>query len=92
VGTISSVGSASITVKATDGTSTKVPVNGTTQIVRNGAIASLAALRSGDQVLVHVIPSGSSTVAERIFAGTSATGRFGGPPPGQQGTGTTSTT
>jgi hypothetical protein len=99
VGTITSVGSSSITVKGSDGTSTTVPVNGTTQIIRNGSVSSLSSLKSGDQVLVHVIPSGTGTVAERILAGSSATmggpGGFGGRPGGAQGqppTGTTSTT
>ena len=82
-GTLSAVGVSSITVKAADGTSTTVPVNGTTEIINNGASASLSVLSSGEQVLVHVVPSGSGTVAERIFAGT-GTGA-GAPPPGPQG-------
>ncbi|MGZ6827884.1 MAG: DUF5666 domain-containing protein, partial [Mycobacteriales bacterium] len=94
-GTITAVGSASLTVKGLDGTTTTVPVNGATEIVRDGSSASLSALRAGDQVLVHVVPSGTSTVAERVFAGTSATAGpgFGGPPPGgQPPAGTTSGT
>jgi hypothetical protein len=86
-GTLRAVGTSGITVKAADGTATTVPVNGATEIVRNGTTAGLSALKAGDQVLVHVIPSGSSTVAERVFAGTSATQGpgFGGPPPGAGG-------
>ncbi|MCW2601621.1 MAG: hypothetical protein JWM02_3450 [Frankiales bacterium] len=102
-GTIASVGASSITVKASDGTSTTLAVNGTTEIVRNGATSSLSALKAGDQVVVHAVPSGSSTLAERILAGTSGTqrgpGGFGRRQPGQpgqpgpaSGTGTTSTT
>lgn len=101
-GTLSAVGSSSITVKVGstgDGTTITIPVNGTTEILRNGATAKLANLKTGEQVFVHVIPSGSSTVAERIFAGTIGGAGFGGPPSDQQGqpgttsgTGTTATT
>lgn len=94
-GTITAVGSASLTVKALDGTTTTVPVNGATEIVRDGSSASLSALEAGDPVLVHVVPSGTSTVAERVFAGTSATagpGPGGPPPGGQPPAGTTSGT
>lgn len=83
---LTAVGSSGITVKGLDGTTTTVPVNGATEIVRNGAAASLSALQVGDQVLVHVVPSGSATVAERVFAGTSASQGpgLGDPPPGAQ--------
>jgi hypothetical protein len=74
-------------------------VNGTTTIMRDGASAGLSSLKSGDPVMVHVIPSGNSTVAERILAGTftrqGGRGGFGGGPPGapsQPATGPTATT
>ena len=91
VGTIASVGASSITVTAGDGSTTVVPVSGSTEIVREGAPASLAALRSGDQVVFHLVTSGSGPVADRILAGTSVPRGPGGPAPAQPGTGTTST-
>jgi hypothetical protein len=74
-GTLTAVGSSSVTVRTTDGTATYA-VTSTTQIVRNGSVSSLASLKSGDAVFVHVYPAGSTgrLTAERIFAtaGTSA--------------------
>jgi hypothetical protein len=94
VGTIASVGAASITVRTAAGTSVTVPVNGATEIALNGALVSLAELKGGDQVLVHVIPAGTGTVAERILAGNAAGPGPGGPPAGKQApaSGATSTT
>ena len=92
VGTIASVGATSITVRALDGSTTVVTVSSATQIVRNGVPASLAALRSGDQVVARLAPSGTGTVASRIMAGTFARRGGGGPAPAQPGTGTPSNT
>lgn len=88
-GTLDAVGPSSITVSSAAGTATYV-VNGDTQIVRNGSVVPLSALQVGDPVFVHVYPSGSSMLAERIFVGTMP-GR-GGPVPGQQQQGTTTQT
>ncbi len=70
-GTLTRVGSDSITVRTASGTAT-YQVDGSTQIVRNGQAATLSALRTGEQVLVHVYPSssGGRLVVERILAGT----------------------
>jgi hypothetical protein len=86
-GTLTNVGSSSVTVSSASGTATYV-VDNNTQIVRNGNVVALSALHVGDPVFVHVYPSGSSVVAERIFAGdpTAMGGSSGrqGPPAGQQ--------
>jgi hypothetical protein len=72
-GTVTAVGSSSITVRSTSGKATYA-VNGTTQIQRNGQQAALSSLQTGDQVLVHLVPSGSGYIAERVLVGA-----FGGP-------------
>jgi hypothetical protein len=72
-GTVTAVGSRSITVRSTSGKATYA-VNGTTQIQRNGQQAALSSLQTGDQVLVHLVPSGSGYIAERVLVGA-----FGGP-------------
>jgi hypothetical protein len=75
-GTLTSVGASSVTVTTASGTATYA-VTSATQIIRNGNVSSLAALRSGDSVFVHVYPTGSTDqlTAERIFAAAStATG------------------
>lgn len=85
-GSVVSVGSASIRIRTSSGTAS-YGVTGQTEIVRNGALASLSAVQPGDDVFVHLIPSsGSSYVVERLFvqASTSAGGT--------SGTGSTSTT
>ncbi len=68
-GTLSAVGSSSITVNTTRGTVTYA-VNGTTQIVRDATPATLRELRVGDPVVVHAEPSGNASVVERVFAAT----------------------
>lgn len=81
-GTVTSVGSSSVTVKTSSGTAT-YRVTSASEIVRNGQAVSLSAIKSGDAVFVHVYPSDSAMVIERLFAGTSATaGKVPvGPPP-----------
>ena len=83
-GTLTAVGTSGITVEKADGTTATYTANGTTEVLRDGARSTLSALKTGDAVLVHVIPApGGGTVAERILAGTSATAPGpGGPPPG----------
>jgi hypothetical protein len=85
-GTVASVGSSTLSVQTSAGTSTYA-VDGATDIRRNGQTIALAALQVGENVLVRAYPSGSSYVAQRILAGAGSFGR-GGPPPN----GTTSTT
>jgi hypothetical protein len=67
-GTVTAVGASSVTIRTTSGT-TAYGVTSQTEIVRNGALASLSAVRKGDSAFVHLIPgSGSSYVVERLFA------------------------
>jgi hypothetical protein len=79
-GTISSVGSDTVTVQASDGSTATYSVTSDTQILDDGAAVALSDLAEGTDVLVHVIPgdSGDGT-AERILAGSSAQD-FGGMP------------
>jgi hypothetical protein len=84
-GTLTAVGSSSVTVSTSAGRAT-YKVNGTSQIVRNGQVATLAELKVGESVFLHVYSSGGSLVVERLFSGTSPMGGFPGGPPGQQGT------
>jgi hypothetical protein len=80
-GTVARVFSNAISVKTSSGTST-YGVNGTTDIRRDGQAIALSALKVGETVTVHLIPSGSSFAVERILAGTGGFGGPGGPPPG----------
>ncbi len=69
-GTLTAVGGSSITVRSASGTATYT-VTGTTQVVRDGAEATLDQLEVGDPVLVHVYPSsGGAMLVERVFAGS----------------------
>jgi hypothetical protein len=79
-GTLTAVGSSSVTVKTPAGTATYT-VDAATQIVRDGASATLSQLRVGDAVFLHVYPtsSGGRLHVERIFAGQLPSGGFGGP-------------
>jgi hypothetical protein len=52
-------------------------------VLKDGTVAMVSALATGDQVVVLATTSGSSTVARQILAGTTLEGGFDGPP-GQQ--------
>jgi hypothetical protein len=78
-GTITAVGSSSVTVKTASATTTYA-VTSTTEIVRDGAAATLSQLKAGDPVLLHVYPLNGTTVVERLFAGTLSQGSFPGGP------------
>lgn len=69
-GTLTEATSTSVTVETSSGTDT-YQLTDSTQIVRDGEVATAADLEAGDPVLVHVYPSGSDEelVVERIFAG-----------------------
>lgn len=88
-GTVTATGASSITIRSSTGATATYSVNATSQIVRNGSSATLADVRVGDTIFVHLVPSSSGGyVVERLFAGTSATGGDGGfgPPPSSGGT------
>ena len=79
-GTITAVGSDTVTVKASDGSTATYSVTSETQILDDGAAVALSDLAEGTDVLVHVIPADSGDgTAERILAGSSAQD-FGGMP------------
>ena len=87
-GTVSATTGSTITVRATDGTTATYTVTSDTQVVRDGARASLSDIQVGDAVLVHVLPttSGGHKTAERLFAGTLPADGFDGGGPGGPGT------
>jgi hypothetical protein len=79
-GTITAKTSGTVTVESARGAATYT-VNATTEIVRNGRAATLADVKVGDPVLVHVYPSSSGQmIVERLFAGSSSSNL--GPPAG----------
>ncbi|HTL22867.1 MAG TPA: hypothetical protein VL281_02420 [Mycobacteriales bacterium] len=80
-GTLTAVGSSSVTVRTGSGTATYA-VTASSELVRNGQVVSLSGLRTGEAVLVHVYPLNGRTVVERLFAGTLPQGGPGGAPPG----------
>ena len=84
-GTVVSVGSSSVRIRTSSGTA-PYGVTAQTELVRNGAVASLSAIRPGDNVFVHLIPSsGSSYVVERLVA-TATRSRSGDASSGATGT------
>lgn len=87
-GTVAEVGADTVTVKTASGATETYQVTSSTQVVLNGSAATLADLKAGSSVLVHVLPEGSGDgTAERVLAGSSATsGGFGPPAGGQPGT------
>jgi hypothetical protein len=87
-GTVRATTGSTVTVRATDGTTATYAVTSDTQVVRDGAQASLSDVQVGDAVLVHVLPttSGGHKTAERLFAGTLPAGGSGGGGPGGPGT------
>jgi hypothetical protein len=92
-GTLRSVGSSSIQLSTADGTST-YPVTSATEIIQDGTAASLADLKSGETVLVHLVPTGtgSAMTVERIIAGDFSRGGFGAVPGSGSGSASGSTT
>jgi hypothetical protein len=73
-GTVTAKTATTVTVKSSAGTATYT-VDASSQIVRNGQAATLAAVQVGDPVLVHVYPSSSGRLTvERLFATGSASG------------------
>jgi len=73
VGTLTAVGSASITVKSASGTAT-YPIESNTVLVKGGQrVSSLSALTVGDTVVVHVYPQNGSTHVEVVLDSDGAT-------------------
>lgn len=82
-GTVSTVGSSSVTVRLANGSTATYGVIASSDIVKNGARVSLSAIKPGDAVFLHVYPVNGHLVVEHLFAG---------PPPASPGeAGTTNT-
>ena len=91
-GTVTAKSGATITVALTSGSVT-VTVLDRTEIVDNGARATLAQVAVGSKVFMHTYPLNGATVAERIFVGAVPQGGpGGGPGQGPDGNGTAPTT
>ena len=82
-GTLTAVGSSSVTVRTSSGTATYA-VTSASELVRDGQRVSLSGLKTGEAVLVHVYPLNGKTLVERLIAGTLPQGGPGAFPPGQQ--------
>jgi hypothetical protein len=70
-GTLTALGPSSVTVRTVSGTATYT-VTSSTEILRDGVPATLAELKVGDAVFMHVYPAstGGPLQVERIFTGT----------------------
>jgi hypothetical protein len=76
-GTLTAVGTSTVTVRSTTGTTT-YRIDATTQLIKDGQqVSSLSAMHIGDSVVVHVYPLNGSTHVERVIdnepAGTTTT-------------------
>lgn len=88
MGTVSALTDKTVTVTVS-GQATTYTLTTTSQVVVDGKTATIADVKKGDQVLVHVYPSSDGAmVVERLYAGTLP--QRGGI--GDQGSGTGSTT
>jgi hypothetical protein len=68
-GTVTAVGASSVTVRLANGSTATYAVIASSDIVKNGAPASLSAIKVGDTVFLHVYPLNGRTVVEHLFAG-----------------------
>ena len=69
LGTLTAVGSSTITVHTASGTTT-YHIDSTTQLVKDGQqVSSLSAMHVGDSVVVHVYPLNGTTHVERVIDG-----------------------
>jgi hypothetical protein len=67
-GTLTAVGGSTVTVRSAKGTAT-YRVTSSTEVIRNGAHATLAQLKAGDPALVQVLTVAGKQEVGRIFAG-----------------------
>ncbi len=79
-GTVTSVGSASVTIKTSTGTVTYA-VSSSSDIDKNGE-ATLSALAAGDTVHYSTTTSAGTLTIDKLHAGTESLNRPQGPPPG----------
>jgi len=67
-GTVTVVGSSSVTVRLANGSTSTYSVLASSDIVKDGTRVSLSAIKTGDAVFLHVYPSNGRTVVEHLFA------------------------
>jgi co-chaperonin GroES (HSP10) len=84
-GTVTAVGSASVTIKTSTGT-TEYVVDAKSDIDKNGE-AKLADLKVGDAVTFNTVTTNGKATIDKLHSGDEAKNRPAGPPPGQPGTG-----
>jgi len=78
IGTLTAVGSSSVTVKSASGAST-YPIESGTLLVKDGRrVSSTSSMKPGDQVVVHVYPQNGSTHTEMVIDGIPSGRGFGG--------------
>ena len=76
-GTLSAVDGSDVTVTTASDEQT-FTVDGSTQVVQDGQEVAVSALTTGEDVVLHVHPSGDGWAVERVLAGTAAQGGPGG--------------
>lgn len=80
-GTVTAVGSSSVTIKASTGTTTTYAVTSSSDIDKNGE-ATLSDLKVGDSVTYSVESGTSTPTIDKLHAGSEALDRPTGPPSG----------
>jgi len=83
-GTVTAVGSASVTIKTSAGT-TEYAVDANSDIDKNGE-AKLADLKMGDAVTFNTVTTNGKATIDKLHSGDESKNRPAGPPPGQPGT------
>jgi hypothetical protein len=84
-GTVTAVGSNSVTIKTSTGT-TEYVVDANSDIDKNGE-ATLADLKVGDAVTFNTVTTNGKATIDKLHSGDEAKNRPAGAPPGQPGTG-----
>ena len=69
-GTVTAIGTSSVTVKLTNGSTATYGVVASSDLVKDGARVSLSAVKPGDAVFLHVYPLNGKTVVEHLLVGT----------------------
>lgn len=69
IGTVTNVGSDTLTINTTKGKTVKVSVDAKTQYARGKAVVKLADLKEGDRVVVHAMEMHGSMVAHEVILG-----------------------
>src|SRR3981189_80252 len=69
IGTVTSVGSNTLTINTTKGKTVKVSVDAKTEYARGKAAVKMADLKEGDRVVVHAMDMNGSMVAREVIIG-----------------------